>query len=105
MAKELLNIKIEPLPNGYALTVGSNEYMYFTVGQLLEGLLYHVGLGETEYAGTEDIREILDAAVAYRADNGNVVKNMVRLTQENERLAALTKKQKKIIEKQKKLIK
>jgi hypothetical protein len=105
MAKELLNIKIQTLPNGYALTVGSNEYMYFTVGQLLEGMLYHVGLGETEYAGTEDIREILDAAVAYRADNGNIVKNMVRLTQENERLEALTKKQKKIIEKQKKLIK
>ena len=101
MEKELLNIKIQTLPNGYALTVGSEEYMYFTLEKLAEGFLYHVCLGELGAASNEDIKTFLDAAVVYRADNGKIAKRMVILEDENKRLSSTLENQKKVIAKQK----
>ena len=97
MAKELLNIKIQTLPNGYALTVGNNEYMYFTLEKLLDGFMYHVGLGELGFVNMEDIKTFLDAAVVYRADDGQIAKKMTKLTNENERLQSMFENQKKTI--------
>ena len=97
MAKELLNIKIQPLPNGYALTVDSNEYMYFSLEKLLDGFMYHVGLGELGFVNMDDIKTFLDAAVVYRADDGQITKKMTKLTNENERLQSMFENQKKTI--------
>ena len=97
MAKELLNIKIKTLPNGYALTVGSEEYMYFTLEKLSQGFLYHVCLGELGAASNEDIKTFLDAAVVYRADDGKITKKMTKIANENERLQSLSENQKKTI--------
>jgi len=105
MEKELLNIKIQTLPNGYALTVGNNEYMYFTLENLTQGFLYHVCLGELGDASNEDIKIFLDAAVAYRADNGEIAKRMVILEDENKRLSSTLENQKKAIAKQKSALK
>ena len=101
MEKELLNIEIKPIPNGYTLTVDNNEYMYFTLEKLAEGFLYHVCLGELGAASNEDIKTFLDAAVAYRADDGKIAKKMVILEEENKRLSFTCENQKKIIAKQK----
>ena len=97
MAKELLNIKIQTLPNGYALTVGGEEYMYFTLEKLAHGFLYHVCLGELGAASNEDIKTFLDAAVVYRADDGQIAKKMTKLANENERLQSMCENQKKTI--------
>jgi hypothetical protein len=105
MEKELLNIKIQTLPNGYALTVGSEEYMYFTLEKLAQGFLYHVCLGELGAASNEDIKTFLDAAVVYRADNGKIAKRMVILEDENKRLSFTCDNQKKVIAKQKSALK
>lgn len=101
MKTELLNIKIQTLPNGYALTVGNEEYMYFTLEKLAEGFLYHVCLGELGAASNEDIKTFLDAAVVYRADDGKIAKKMVILEEENKRLSFACENQKKIIARQK----
>lgn len=101
MEKEHLNIKIKTLPNGYALTVGSEEYMYFTLEKLAEGFLYHVCLGELAATNSEDIKTFLDAAVVYRADDGKIAKRMVILEEENKRLSFTCENQKKVIARQK----
>ena len=101
MEKELLNIKIQTLPNGYTLTVESEEYMYFTLEKLAEGFLYHVCLGELGAASSEDIKTFLDAAVAYRADDGEIAKKMTILEDENKRLSSTCENQKKTIANQK----
>ena len=97
MAKELLNIKIQTLPNGYALTVGNNVYMYFSLETLLDGFMCHVGLGELGAASNKDIKTFLDAAVVYRADDGKITKKMTKIANENERLQSLSENQKKTI--------
>jgi len=97
MKTELLNIKIQTLPNGYALTVGNNEYMYFTLEKLLEGFLYHIGLGELGIVNIDDIKMLVESAVVYRADDGQITKKMTKLANENERLQSMFENQKKTI--------
>lgn len=45
--KELTKIILQTVPNGYTLTVGDTECMYFNEMDLLAGFMAHVGLGET----------------------------------------------------------
>ena len=45
--KELTKIILQTVPNGYTLTVGDTECMYFNELDLLAGFMAHVGLGET----------------------------------------------------------
>ena len=60
MAKEkLININVKNLPNGYALTVGSQEYMYYNPMDLLAGFMVHVGLQQTEYMEKGNILTML----------------------------------------------
>lgn len=47
MKKDLTNINLKTVPNGYALTVGDTECMYYNETDLLAGFMAHVGLGET----------------------------------------------------------
>lgn len=60
MAKEkLININVHNLPNGYSLTVGSQEYMYYNPMDLLAGFMVHVGLQQTEYMEKGNILTML----------------------------------------------
>lgn len=60
MAKEkLININVHNLPNGYSLTVGSQEYMYYNPMDLLAGFMVHVGLQETQYMEKGNILTML----------------------------------------------
>jgi hypothetical protein len=60
MAKEkLIKINVRNLPNGYALTVGSQEYMYYNQMDLLAGFMVHVGLQQTEYMEKGNILTML----------------------------------------------
>jgi hypothetical protein len=60
MAKEkLIKINVRNLPNGYALTVGTQEYMYYNPMDLLAGFMVHVGLQETDYMEKGNILTML----------------------------------------------
>lgn len=60
MAKEkLIKINVKNLPNGYSLTVGTQEYMYYNPMDLLAGFMVHVGLQQTEYMEKGNILTML----------------------------------------------
>lgn len=60
MAKEkLIKINVRNLPNGYSLTVGSQEYMYYNPMDLLAGFMVHVGLQQTDYMEKGNILTML----------------------------------------------
>lgn len=66
MRKKLTHIRIDPLPNGYALTVGNNEYMFFDEDSLICGFFTHFGIKKTEYLDKEMVKSILEAAATWK---------------------------------------
>ena len=105
MEKELLNIKIQTLPNGYALDVEKQKYMYYSLDGLLEGFLYHAGLGEKPYCNKEFIKDFLATAVAWKTGDGDLAKKNIELADENKRLAYTIQTSKKTIKRLKERIK
>lgn len=85
MKRENINISVQTLPNGYALTVDEQEYMYFNTRELLEGIFYHVGLENTAYMDKQTIHDLMFAAATW-PDAKDAVKDALRLTAENSRL-------------------
>ena len=64
MAKKILKkISLSTLPNGYALTVEGNEYMYFNDFDLTAGFLGHVAMGEVDFADRGTILSALMSAM------------------------------------------
>ena len=61
--KNLRKISLNPLPNGYALTVEGKEYMYFNEIDLTAGFLGHVGMREVDYADRGTILSSLMSAM------------------------------------------
>lgn len=61
--KNLRKISLNPLPNGYALTVEDQEYMYFNEIDLTAGFLGHVGMREVDYADRGTILSSLMSAM------------------------------------------
>ena len=89
MAKELKQIDVKTIPNGYALTVCSDNYMYYNEKDLLEGFMYHVGLNENGCIDKETIEEFIAASIAYRSDDGSTAKKMLKTEKENESLRSM----------------
>ena len=89
--KELLNIKIQPLPNGYALTVNKSEYMYFNPKELLEGFIYHVGLEELDEVDNETRLDIIAASLTWK-ENGEAIKELIKQKKINEKLENANKR-------------
>ena len=85
MKREKIKISVQTLPNGYALTVDDQNYMYFNTRELLEGLFYHVGLEKTGYMDRQTIHDLMFAAATW-PDAKDAVKDALRLTAENSRL-------------------
>lgn len=81
--KELKNITVQTLPNGYSLTFDgmkqSNGYMYFTEEKLLEGFMLHIGLHMTDQLNTETMQDFIVAAMNWN-DNEKNVKEIGRMT-------------------------
>jgi cysteinyl-tRNA synthetase len=61
--KNLTEIKLITLPNGYAMTVDGHEYMYFNEIDLSAGFLGHVGMREVDYADRGTILSSLMSAM------------------------------------------
>lgn len=84
--KKLLNIKVVTHPNGYDLTVGDEtSYMYFTLAELVEGFMYHVGLDIVKFADEETIRNLITACATYPKE-GDAIQAVSKLEAENEAL-------------------
>ena len=83
MKKEKVNIKVTTIPNGYALDVDNQKFMYFSLKDLLEGFMYHVGLQELGEVDKETIELFLNASVVW-SKNSSLVKELIRQKQKNE---------------------
>ena len=105
MEKELLNIKTETLPNGYALDVEKGKYMYHSLEGLIEGFMLHVGLEEASYCNKEFIKDFLATAIAWKTGDGDLAKKNIELVDENKRLAHAIEANKKTIKHLKERIK
>ena len=67
MAKrELLYINVDTLSNGYAFTVGKNEYMCWTPEQLVEEVFDRIAIGEREYLTKENVSAIMEACAKWQ---------------------------------------
>lgn len=80
--KELKNITVQTLPNGYSLTFDgmkqSQGYLYFTEEKLLEGFMLHIGLEMTDQLSTETMQDFIVAAMNW-SDNEKRVKEIEKL--------------------------
>ena len=83
--KEKVNVKIITAPNGYALDIGGHGFFYFTLQDLLEGFIYHVGFKEMGEVSQDKIGDIVEAAVTYK-DNAKLVKQITSLEHDKETL-------------------
>ena len=59
MAKELTQIMVKTLPNGYSLKVYKKEYLFFNEMELFEGLCYHAGMAIMKEQDKKVIREVI----------------------------------------------
>jgi hypothetical protein len=105
MEKELLNIKIQTIPNGYALDVDNQKYMYHSLEGLIEGFMFHAGLGEKPYCNKEFIKDFLATAIAWKTGDGDLVRKNIDLVDENKRLLSTIQTSKKTIKRLKERIK
>ena len=59
-------IKVETLPNGYALTVKTHEYLALSAESLIDIFFTHVAIGELEYINRDMAAGLLQAAATWQ---------------------------------------
>ena len=59
-------VRVETLPNGYALTIEGKEYICFTAEQLVNEVFVRLALGELEYMNKETIAAVLESAARWQ---------------------------------------
>ena len=64
--KKLPFIKVETLPNGYALTVGKHEYLALSPESLVDIFFTHVAIGDLEYINRDMAAGLLQAAATWQ---------------------------------------
>ena len=97
MGKEKVNIEITTVPNGYTLTVDGFGYMYYDVESLIDGFVCHVGMEKKEFVEKEELQELVNVILVYRADDSKMTDKMISISKDNKRLESLCKNQKKVI--------
>lgn len=63
--KKLPNIRVETLPNGYAMKVEGYQYMMFSPMALLEEMMMRVGVGEMKYFDRTFLRNVMTAVAVW----------------------------------------
>ncbi len=58
-------IRVETLPNGYALTVDGIEYMYFNAQELLAGMFQHVRVGKLDFINIDQAEMLLEVILSW----------------------------------------
>lgn len=64
--KELQNIAIKTVTNGYILTVGSIDYMAFSQEQLINVFFAHVAIGKKKFLDHETAEALIEAAATWK---------------------------------------
>ena len=64
--KKLPFIKVETLPNGYAMMVGKHEYLALSPESLVDIFFTHVAIGELEYINRDMAAGLLQAAASWQ---------------------------------------
>lgn len=75
-------IEVSTVKNGYTLDVDGKGYMYFNAGDLLAGILAHVGMGIKEPMEEKEILEVLFGALIgseYAQKIANMRDNIIKL--------------------------
>lgn len=68
MAKELMQIDVKNVPNGFALKVFKKEYLYWDEEELFKGLLYHAGMAIMKEADKAFIKQVVADLFANKED-------------------------------------
>ena len=64
--KDLQNIAVRTVSNGYILTVGTIDYMAFSIEQLVNCFFAHVAVGKKEYLDFETAEALVEAAATWK---------------------------------------
>ena len=64
--KELQNIAIKTVANGYILTVGTVDYMAFSQEQLINIFFAHVAIGKKTFLDHETAEALIEAAATWK---------------------------------------
>jgi len=59
-------VSMATLPNGYAFTLDSKEYLCFSAEQLVNEVFVRLALGELEYMNKDTIAAVLEAAAKWQ---------------------------------------
>ncbi len=79
MAKNLMNLSLRTVPNGYILTVDGTECMYFNEVELTAGFIAHVGMKETSNLEKGSILSMLFSAMMGQAYADNITTLKMRV--------------------------
>jgi hypothetical protein len=64
--KDLQNIAVRTVSNGYILTVGTIDYMAFSIEQLVNCFFAHVAVGKKAYLDSETAEALVEAAATWK---------------------------------------
>lgn len=64
--KDLQNIAVRTVPNGYILTVDTIDYMAFSIEQLINCFFAHVAVGKKAYLDSETAEALVEAAATWK---------------------------------------
>lgn len=65
-------IEVKTYPNGYSLDMDNESFFYFTPLELMEGVMYHVGLEEEKACSKATISDMLTASMTYKAEGSSI---------------------------------
>ena len=74
MKKKKNLIEVRTIANGYTLKVEKEEYMYFNETDLLNGMLYHIGLKRKSYTSQEEIDKLIDTIKVWSPKSETLLK-------------------------------
>ena len=64
--KDLKNIAVRTVSNGYILTVGTIDYMAFSIEQLVNCFFAHVAIGKKNFLDHETAEALIEAAATWK---------------------------------------
>lgn len=83
--KTLKKVTVRTLPNGYELTIGGREYMYFSEETLAAGIFDHLLLGNNKESDVSLSANLMEAAATWQTI-GEAVKANAPLLRDNKAL-------------------
>lgn len=96
--KTLKNMTVRTLPNGYELTIGGREYMYFSEETLAAGIFDHLLLGNNKESDINLSANLMEAAATWQSigeaikANALLIRDYKALKKKNSELGKINEK-------------